>query len=98
MHTISYDDGDRECLMMCTQQYEVIKEDETDNINGDDPVNTSDCNGKLNPKSVEITPICELTSETQDVIKQYREHFGFKEFTFFQAKGFPGFVLSNSYV
>ena len=80
-------------LNMEKEQYKVLGSDDTADDNFHDAVH----NEKLvTANNVEMTPVSELESESESVVKQYRDHFGFKEFTSSQAQGFPCFVLHNT--
>ena len=89
-HTIHYDDGDSEILNMKNEQYQVVLKDSQNDEHQHGSTTSAN--------NVEITPACELSSESETVVKQYLDYFGFKEFTLSQAQGLPRFVLHNSYV
>ena len=89
-HTIHYYDGDSEVMDMKKEQYGVVN---NDNLHHEDEYDRT-----ATANNVEITPFCELSSESESVLKEYRDHFGFKEFTSSQAQGLPRFVLHNAYV
>ena len=69
-HTIHYDDGDSEKLNTKNEQYQVVHNDSQNDEHEHD--------SSTSVQNVEITPTCELSSESETVVKQYRDHFGFK--------------------
>lgn len=93
-HTVEYDDGEKEVLNMEKEQYELVGNNETADETFHDAVDNEE---PITANNVEMTPMVELESESESVVKSYRDHFGFKEFTSSQAQGLPCFVLHNAY-
>jgi len=82
-HDVTYDDGEKECLNLSTEQWRFA--------------NTSDEDALAN-NDIELAPGSELTSIEAEAVDRYFQVFGNKDFMLHQAQGLPPFVTQNAYM
>ena len=83
LHTVNYDDGDTEDLVMSKEIWEHI----------DKSQNSNAATG-----TIELTPVSELHREDIVHLKRYKSVFGTGEFTASNAQGLPQSVVKVAYV